>query len=283
MSNTELIFGSLVIPLRLAIPVASLFVSVLLLRWLPLGPGDSRRYAVDLVLGAVFAFLVAWKLTPILTLWDSVLQDPRVVLFAPGGALGAALGGIAALGYVLLRIRRDSVVWANLGPYLGLFGAMVMVIFLLGTSVSSLVAERNPQTQTFEPLSLRTLDGDTVTIGEASELPRLVNFWATWCVPCRSETQVKRNLARRYEGQIEVIGVNMTASERSLSDVRDFVSEWSVDYATALDPEGRAAAVFAIRGTPTSLLFAADGTLIDRFFGAMSDATAGSFIQPVLP
>lgn len=282
MNITEIALGPLVIPLRLAIPMFALLVSVLLVRWLPLGPTDTRRYAVDVVLGAIFAFFVGWKLTPVFVLWESVVRDPRVALFAPGGTAGIVIGCIAAIAYGVLRVRRDGAVWAELGPYLGLFAATA-VMLTVGSSVtiravSSASATEPPPSR----IQLSTLDGRTVVLGEPSDVPRLVNFWATWCVPCRSETQVKRALADRHQGSIEVIGVNLTASESSIRDVRDFVDEWGVTYTTALDPDGRAASLFSIRGTPTSLLFDADGNLVDRFFGALSDASAMRFIQPVL-
>lgn len=282
MPLTEISLGALVIPVRLAVPVLALFSSVLLVRWLPLGTAEMRRYVVDVVLGAVFVYLVAWKLTPFVVLWESVLRDPRVVLFAPGGAVGTAVGAAGSFLYVLRRFRRDDVVWKDVSPFLGLFGALAISLSLIGTVAAASLPGETAENNGSATVSLATLDGDTVVIGEAAGIPRLVNFWATWCVPCRSETEVKRSIAEQYAGQIEVIGVNLTASETSVNDVQDFVDEWQVHYLTLLDTNGRAASQYAIRGTPTSILFDADGNIAGRYFGALSELSAQRFIAPVL-
>ncbi|MFP4511232.1 MAG: redoxin domain-containing protein [Spirochaetaceae bacterium] len=282
MPLTEISFGALVIPVRLAVPVLAMLSSILLLRWVPLGTTEIRRYVVDVVLGAIFVFLVGWKLTPFVILWESVLRDPRVVLFAPGGAAGTVVGIAAAFGYVLRRFKRDDVPWKDAAPFFGLLGALVVALSIIGSVTAASLSSPTAGSKSATTVSLPTLNGDTIVIGEAAGIPRLVNFWATWCVPCRSETEVKRSIAERYDGQIEVIGVNLTASETSIGDVRAFVDEWGIQYPTLLDTNGRAASRFAIRGTPTSILFDAEGNIAGRYFGALSNASASRFIAPVL-
>ena len=111
--------------------------------------------------------------------------------------------------------------------------------------------------------------------------PAVVNFWASWCNPCRKEFPLLGRAQRRYaEAGLEVIGV----SYRDIADdARRFVAQEDAEWAFARDPDGRLAAAYGVRGIPQTFFVAADGTLVSRIFGFTTYADLRAEIRKIVP
>ncbi|MBI3939273.1 MAG: redoxin domain-containing protein [Acidobacteria bacterium] len=96
----------------------------------------------------------------------------------------------------------------------------------------------------------------------------LVNFWATWCAPCKAEIPGLLDIYREKKGHFEIIGI---AEESELKDIHTFVKEMKMDYPISLDPGGRIGQQYKIFAYPTSYLFAPDGTLEREYLGFLAD------------
>ena len=112
--------------------------------------------------------------------------------------------------------------------------------------------------------TLTDVDGHRVSLSELKGKPVLINFWATWCVPCRDELPLIRDayLAHRAEG-LSVIAINF--GDESADTIRKFWSRFDLQPAPFLDPDGRAAGAYGVAlnntGLPISVLVARDGTV----------------------
>ena len=116
------------------------------------------------------------------------------------------------------------------------------------------------------PLSLIGLDGRSFTLADLRGKVVFLNFWATWCVPCRAEMPALDNLYRAYrEHGFLVLAVNF---KQTPDEVRRFVEETRVTFPTALDPEGAVSRALKVRGLPVSFLVGRDGTLQWKAIGA---------------
>src|SRR6202521_937832 len=112
--------------------------------------------------------------------------------------------------------------------------------------------------------SLTDVDGHRVSLSELKGKPVLINFWATWCVPCRDELPLIRDayLAHRAEG-LSVIAINF--GDESADTIRKFWTSYDLQPAPFLDPDGRGANAYGVAlnntGLPVSVLVARDGTV----------------------
>src|SRR2546428_1000874 len=112
--------------------------------------------------------------------------------------------------------------------------------------------------------TLTDIDGHRVSLSQLKGKPVLINFWATWCVPCRDELPLIRDeyLAHHAEG-LEVVAIDW--GDESAATVRSFWKRLNLQPAPFLDPDGRGATAYGVTlsstGLPVSVLVARDGTV----------------------
>ncbi len=122
--------------------------------------------------------------------------------------------------------------------------------------------------------TVELLDGRTVSLSDFRGRPVLINFWATWCGPCREEMPDFQTIydLQGGEDRFVVLAVNFMEAR---SDVAAFIEELKITFPVALDPDGRINGDLyrsAIPGYPTSLLLDADGIIAAHFPGVVRGA-----------
>jgi len=106
-------------------------------------------------------------------------------------------------------------------------------------------------------LALNDLNGRAHRLSDYRGQVVLVNFWATWCEPCRDEMPSIQNLKVKLAGKpFAVLAVNLDEPE---SRIRRFLSQANVDFTVLLDPERRAAKAWDARILPASFVIGPDG------------------------
>ena len=107
----------------------------------------------------------------------------------------------------------------------------------------------------------------TLSLSQFRGRPVLVNFWASWCVPCRKEMPLLEAAYRRVHGRVAFLGVDTNdTSGAALS----FLRQTGVTYPSAYDPHGTAATAYGLFGLPTTVFVAPDGKMLERHVGALS-------------
>jgi thiol-disulfide isomerase/thioredoxin len=92
-----------------------------------------------------------------------------------------------------------------------------------------------------------------------------VDFWASWCTPCRRSFPWMNTMHRKYAEQgLQIVAVNLDA-ERKAAD--GFLAETPAEFSVRFDPEGKLAQQFAVQAMPSSYLLDADGKIIASHFG----------------
>ena len=118
-------------------------------------------------------------------------------------------------------------------------------------------------------------DFEGMIVGQKGR-PVVVNVWASWCAPCRTETPMLERAARRYSGRVTMLGV---ASRDSTSAANRFVQEFEVTYPNVLDTTGAIRVRFGVAALPTTFVFGADGRLLAKVTGSISEQRLAGLIE----
>ena len=131
--------------------------------------------------------------------------------------------------------------------------------------------------------TLDLLDGGQLSLSELRGHPIVLNFWASWCLPCRSEMPAIESVYQRYkESGLVVIGLNLT-SQDSESDARAFVQELGLTFPIALDRDGSVRERYQLLGLPSTYFIDQSGIIRSVIVGGpMSEATIQSNIEDLV-
>lgn len=126
---------------------------------------------------------------------------------------------------------------------------------------------------------LPTLDGGTVSSADWQGDVVVVNFWASWCVPCREEAPELEAFAQRWQDRgVRLVGIVYNDEQSEAAAFRD---RYRLTYPQALDPGGRTAIDFGVFGVPETYVIAGDGTVMAKLLGAVDAATLERVVASV--
>lgn len=118
--------------------------------------------------------------------------------------------------------------------------------------------------------------GDRVRLADFRGRPLVVNFWASWCVPCRREMPALEAVADRLEGRVAFVGINHLDTA---GPAADFQREVGVRYPSGFDPEGNIASAYGVVGLPTTVLIDARGRIMTRHLGGLTESALADLIR----
>lgn len=128
---------------------------------------------------------------------------------------------------------------------------------------------------------VETLDGSPLSSASLRGKVVLVNFWATWCVPCRVEMPLLERMYARHRDKGFVL-VGLSVDRGGVDAVRRFVQERGISYPVAIVGSDVERAFGGIRGYPTSFLIDRDGVVRNEVIGPLAPATLGLALQRLL-
>lgn len=138
--------------------------------------------------------------------------------------------------------------------------------------------------QTPPDFTLTTLSGETVTLSELKGKKVMLNFWASWCGPCKAEMPHMEQYYKKQKDSdnIEVIAVNLTSAERKgLEAVESFVDAYSLTFPIPLDEDGQVMKNYEVITIPTTYLIGTDGTVAQMIRGPMDEETMRDLIDQI--
>ena len=117
--------------------------------------------------------------------------------------------------------------------------------------------------------TLRSLTGQPVTLLALRGQVVLINFWATWCIPCQAEMPAIQHAYDAHKGSgFTVLAVNLNEPAK---DVQDYVTRLGVNFPVLLDAGDAISSLYRVRGYPTSFFIDRGGTVAIEQVGMMSD------------
>lgn len=150
------------------------------------------------------------------------------------------------------------------------------------TNVPSTASAGAPEVGAPAPdFELRTLDGARVSLGQLRGRPVIVNFWASYCHPCRQEFPLlKQVLADHRDDDLAVVGI---VHQDIASDARAFVEDQRAQWPMGNDAEGTVARAYGVRPIPQTFFIDRDGVVRARIFGEMSARDLQDDLRTIIP
>ena len=174
---------------------------------------------------------------------------------------------------------------------------VMLMAAMLGTawivvSREQVMASGGPVTLTEAPIvdslapdfTLQTAVGESITLSEIINRggigkPVVLNFWASWCAPCRVEMPSLQEASVKYNGRVAILGVNQG---EELPTILEFGREFNVSYPLLADPTSDVTRLYEVNNLPTTIFIDQNGVVRRVVLGILSEAVLQSQIEELL-
>jgi cytochrome c biogenesis protein CcmG/thiol:disulfide interchange protein DsbE len=131
-----------------------------------------------------------------------------------------------------------------------------------------------------DDFSLELMAGGTLTLSEIRGKAVMVDFWSSWCPPCRQEAPVLAEVYLEYEGlPVEFVGVDIWDVP---SAAQDHIDRYSVPYPNGIDADGIIAIDYGVTGLPEKFFINQEGLVVKKFVGPMSPSKLRDILNEML-
>jgi cytochrome c biogenesis protein CcmG/thiol:disulfide interchange protein DsbE len=163
------------------------------------------------------------------------------------------------------------------------FAVLMTSVVALAVACTSSPPGEHPAVRTLSgtmpAIEALTLDGGSISPSDYAGRPVVVNFWATWCGPCRREQPLLASAARDLGERATFIGIDYEDQDDA---ARDWLERYDVPYANVADPSGDLADGFGVTvGLPTTFVIDADGRMRFRVMGEIDRETLDDLLGRV--
>ena len=199
-----------------------------------------------------------------------------------GRQLGAVLAIVVVVAVVLVAATRPLGTTGGTGP-----GDPHPTAYLVGSpttglAVGSLAPELSGTRPDGTAWQLTDVNGRPVRLADLRGKGVWLNFWASWCPPCQSETPILRDTYAAYKDRgLELIGISV--QETNPADVGAYATKYGLDYTIAADLSADAFHLYQVYGLPTQVFIAPDGRIRTVIAGPLSAAEAAENVEAILP
>ena len=170
-------------------------------------------------------------------------------------------------------------------PLLGLFALLTWAVVQSGSNPGSLGVNQEfgqvrLSPQAAKEFSLTTMDGATIDLAGLRGKVVMVDFWASWCPPCRFEAPDLVEVYLEYaERGVEFVGVDIWDQRQ---DAIDYIDQFQITYPNGVDGEGVIAISYGVRGIPEKFFIDQGGMIVKKFVGPVDADTLRRTLDELL-
>ncbi len=149
-----------------------------------------------------------------------------------------------------------------------------------GMGINSQMGEKLAANRPAPHFTASSLDGTPISSRSFQGKIIMLDFWSSWCPPCRIEARTLSHVYREYSDKpVEFIGIAIWDNDE---DILKFVQEFNILYPNTVDAEGRIALEYGVSGIPEKFFIDGSGILRKRFVGPMSPGALRSILDEML-
>ncbi len=169
--------------------------------------------------------------------------------------------------------------------------AVLIAALVIGSRLYTLYADPDDaasltggaDAETAPDFTVYDADGNAVSLSDYLGTPVVLNFWASWCGPCRSEMGDIDAAYAEYGNEVAFLIVNLTdGSRETQSSAQRYIDGEGYAFAPLFDLESDAASAYSVRSIPASYFIGADGGIVSTYRGAMSADALESGIAGII-
>ena len=166
------------------------------------------------------------------------------------------------------------------------FAVLVLAFFAVlafGLANRSSATGRSGMTRIGKPapqFAMQLLDGGEFRLSDHEGRPLVINFWASWCPPCRQESPAFERQWRRYRDTgIQFVGVDI---QDDVSDAEAYVREFGLTFPNGLDPDGKITIDYGVIGLPVTFFVGSSGIVEGRWVGAIPEEKLEEWVNTLV-
>lgn len=169
-----------------------------------------------------------------------------------------------------------------IGVLVVLFSTMIFAGSLMenkpennSSNTSSFVNDKAPD------FALKSVDGKVVKLSDYKGKVIILDFWATWCPPCRKGIPDLISIQNEYKNDVVIIGVSLDG-DKTIKDVPDFIKQYGINYPIVYGDEKIVTAYGGIQAIPTAFVIDKKGNIIDQHVGLVDKSIYVNKIKELL-
>ncbi len=136
--------------------------------------------------------------------------------------------------------------------------------------------------ETAPDFELTSLDGQPVRLSDYRGKKVILNFWATWCPPCKAEMpHMQKFYEDNKDNGIEVLAVNLTSIDKGEKSVASFIEEYELTFPIPMDRDGKIGSQYRAVTIPTSYIIDTEGIIRKKVVGPMDEAMMEKLISAI--
>ena len=183
----------------------------------------------------------------------------------------------------MIKQYRKDLILLLLGLGIGIGAGLILVLGVNEETRDSLMnmfnVEANPVIGSSAPdFELTSLQDEQVSLSEYAGKAVMINFWATWCTPCRLEMPLIEKYQQRYPSTLVVMAVDF---QEPVTDVNIFVNELDLDMLVLLDPDLAVGTLYKVQGLPTSFFIDRSGKIRAIHIGSLTEDQLVGYLKKI--
>ena len=161
--------------------------------------------------------------------------------------------------------------------------AALFALLAFGLANREPATGRSGETRVGKPapdFSMTLLDRGSFTLSDHAGTPLVINFWASWCPPCRNESPGFERIWRQYQDEgVLFVGVNIQDTE---PEAVSYLREFDLTFPNGRDPDGDITVDYGVIGLPVTFFINADGLVEGRWVGAVPEDKLEAWVRALI-